>query len=133
MKIVLRCYKKFNFFHIWPKNPCVCITYFQYFIHMQNKQKEKKPIGDYSQPHVVTSIEYLDILKKKTTTWLFPMTCCEIYCLYKKRVVLQLGLQFNFWIAMTICNSLQLNCNSITTTSFQLLWNSPMTTTIMLC
>jgi hypothetical protein len=75
---------------------------------------------------------------------------------YEKKGVLQLGLQFNFWVTMTICNSLYfythnyyrtscMNCNSlhirshsniiicnfITTILFQLLCNSPITTTMM--
>jgi hypothetical protein len=76
----------------------------------------------------------------------------------RKKRCFAIGLQFNFWVAMTICNSLYfythkcyrtscMNCNSlyiqshfntilynsIVTIHFQLLCNSPITTTIISC
>jgi hypothetical protein len=47
----------------------MCLHNLFSLLHLHAKQtKGKKPIGDYSQSHVVTSIEYLNILRKRTTT-----------------------------------------------------------------
>jgi hypothetical protein len=58
----------------------------------------------------------------------------------RKHGVLELTLQLNFWVAFDTwnspyiwCNSLQFNYNFVTTTWFQLLSISPMTTIIMSC
>ncbi len=56
----------------------------------------------------------------------------------RKKGVLQLDLQLNFWVALDTynslyiwCNSLQLNYNFVAKTPFQLLCNSSMTIIIM--
>jgi hypothetical protein len=89
-------------------------------------------------------------------------TLIQLIIIIYKKGVLQLALQLNFWVTLDICNSLHLYamsvigqvtriarvashhiyiwCNSlqlyynfVTTTPFQLLCNSPMTTIIMSC
>jgi len=64
----------------------------------------------------------------------------KLYDTMKKKGVLQLALQLNFWVALDTynspyiwCNSLQLNYNFVAITPFQLLCNSPMTIIIMSC
>jgi hypothetical protein len=47
----------------------MCLHNLFLVLHLHAKQtKGKKPLGGYSQSHIVTYIEYLDILRKRTTT-----------------------------------------------------------------
>jgi len=69
--------------------------------------------------------------------WKHGFKCPNIM---RKKGVLQLALQLNFWNVLDTynssyiwCNSLELNYNFVTTTPFELLCNSPMIKITMSC